>query len=47
MLLLSNGTLFESDAAKQFCKAVDTVFRVPHQLNDRKYRTLQNKINAL
>jgi hypothetical protein len=47
MLLLSNGTLFERDAAEQFCGAVDSVFRVPSQLNDRKYRTLQNKINAL
>jgi hypothetical protein len=47
MLLLSNGTLFERDAAEQFCRAVDSVFRMLGQLNGRKYRTLQNKINAL
>ncbi|MYM24867.1 hypothetical protein GTP46_19740 [Duganella sp. FT135W] len=47
MLLLSNGTLFESDAAEQFCKWVDLAVRALNQLNDRKYRTLQNKINAL
>jgi len=47
MLLLSNGTLFESNAAEQFCLVVDSVACTPNQLNDRKYRTLQNKINAL
>jgi hypothetical protein len=47
MLLLSNGTLFESNAAKQFCEVVDSVAGPPNQLNDRKYPTLQNKINAL
>ncbi|RZT10978.1 hypothetical protein SAMN05216319_0551 [Duganella sp. CF402] len=47
MLLLSNGTLFERNAAKQFCEVVDSAGSVPNQLNDRKYLTLQNKINAL
>jgi hypothetical protein len=47
MLLLSNGTLFERNAAKQFCGVVDSVASTANQLNDSKYRTFQNKINAL
>jgi hypothetical protein len=47
MLLLSNGTLLERMQQSSFCKVVDSVLNVPGQLNDRKYQTLQNKINAL
>jgi hypothetical protein len=47
MLLLSSGTLFDRMVARQFRKTVDLVFNVLDQLNDRKYRTLQNKNNAL
>jgi len=47
MLLLSNGTLFERMQQSSFCKVVDSVLDVANQLNDRKYPTLQNKINAL
>jgi len=47
MLLLSNGTLFEKLAVKRFCRVIDSVFRAPDRLNDRKYQTLQKEINAL
>jgi hypothetical protein len=47
MLLLSNGMPLEGDAAKQFASVVDSACRALDQLNDRKYQTLQNEINAL
>jgi hypothetical protein len=47
MLLLSSGQLLEGDAIKRFARVVDLVFDELSQLNDRKYRTLQNEINAL
>jgi hypothetical protein len=47
MLLLSSGKLLGRDAVKQFAGRVDSVFVWTGQLNDSKYRTLQNEINAL
>jgi hypothetical protein len=47
MLLLSSGKLPGRDVIKQVAQSVDLVFSESSQLNDRKYRTLQNEINAL
>jgi CRISPR/Cas system-associated endonuclease Cas1 len=47
MLLLSSGKLLEGSCGKAVYRVVDSVFPKLDQLNDRKYRTLQNEINAL